>query len=314
MYGALDSASGVAEDDKRSAFSTLYEVLTKLSQLMAPYTPFVSDDIFTNLVNDSVHVSDYPKPDESLINRQLESDMNAVLEIIELTRSARNSTGIKTKQPLANLVIIPTENATLSDLHHYSSIIKEEVNVKELVFRGDFQELLQLHLKLNFAVAGPKLGKSLGEVKYLLEKLDDQLKARFVEEGELQLTLQSGEPVNLTKEDILLEKAAKDGYALAEGTNFIILLETAVTEELKEEGLVRELIRAVQTYRKELNLPVDLRVDLYIHADSWFQEVLMKFAPLVERNLIIKAVHFERKPMMRSFQVEEYEVRLYIQS
>ncbi|WP_425516495.1 isoleucine--tRNA ligase [Ornithinibacillus massiliensis] len=300
-------------DDKRSAFSTLYEVLTKLSQLMAPYTPFVSEDIYTNLVNDSVHVSDYPKPEESLIDIQLENDMNAVLEIIELTRSARNITGIKTKQPLANLAVIPTD-AILSNLHHYSPIIKEEVNVKGLEFRKDFRDLLQLHLKLNFAVAGPKLGKSLGEVKNILEKLDDQLKARFVEGGELQLTLQSGEPVNLTKEDILLEKTAKDGYALGEGTNFIILLETTVTKELKEEGLVREFIRAVQSYRKELNLPVDLRVVLYIQTDSWLQEVLVKFAPLVERNLIIKAVHFEHKPMMRSFQVEEYEVKLYIQS
>ncbi|WP_339217868.1 DUF5915 domain-containing protein [Ornithinibacillus sp. FSL M8-0202] len=301
-------------DDKRAAFSTLYEVLTKLSQLMAPYTPFVSDDIYTNLVNDSVHVSDYPKPEESLIDIQLENDMNAVLEIIELTRSARNTTGIKTKQPLANLVVLPTENATLTDLHHYSPIIKEEVNVKGLEFRKDFHDLLQLQLKLHFAVAGPKLGKSLGEVKNILEKLDDHLKGRFVEEGELQLTLQSGELVNLTKEDILLEKTAKDGYALAEGTNFIILLEATVTKELKEEGLVREFIRVVQSYRKELNLPVDLRVDLYIQTDLWLQEVLVKFAPLVERNLIIKAVHFEHKPMMRSFQVEEYEVNLYIQS
>ncbi|WP_413066303.1 isoleucine--tRNA ligase, partial [Siminovitchia sp. 179-K 8D1 HS] len=301
-------------DDKRSAFSTLFEVLKKLTQLMAPYTPFVTEDIYSNLVKDSVHLSDYPKPDETLIDEQLEQDMNAVIEIIELTRSVRNTVGIKTKQPLAQLVVIPSEKSTLSQLQKYSSIIKEEMNIKEVEFRKDYQDLLQLDLKLNFSKVGPKLGKSVGEVKNIVDKLDEENKKKFIDEKEIQLSLNSGEAVTLTTDDVLVEKKGRDGYELSEGSNFIVLLETTLTQELKEEGLVREFVRAVQSYRKELNLPVDLRVDLFVQTDSWLQKVLIKFNKLVQRNLIINSIHFESKPDMKSFMVEGIEIKLYIKS
>lgn len=114
-------------DDKRAAFSTLYEVLTKLAQLMAPYTPFVSEDIYSSLVKESVHLSDYPVADETLVDVSLENDMSAVLEIIELTRSARNTATIKTKQPLAKLVVIQKDNSTVYEFDPYTAIIKEEM-------------------------------------------------------------------------------------------------------------------------------------------------------------------------------------------
>lgn len=306
-------SSGMS-DDKRAAFSTLYEVLTKLAQLMAPYTPFVSEDIYSSLVKESVHLSNYPVADETLVDVSLENDMNAVLEIIELTRSARNTGAIKTKQPLAKLVVMQKDNSTVYELDPYTSIIKEEMNVKEVVMGVDAHDLLQLTFKLNFAVAGPKLGKSLGEVKQKVENLSEAEKTKFVRERELVLKLNSGDSVTLTPEEVSIEKRAKEGYALSEGNNFTILLDTVLTEELKEEGLVREFVRAVQTYRKELNLPVDLRVDLYVETNPLVQKVLKKFEELVHKNLIINAVHFESKPTMKDFQVEDDNVRLYIQS
>lgn len=304
-------SSGMSED-KRSAFSTLFEVLKKLSQLMAPYTPFVTEDIYSNLVKDSVHISDYPQPDETLIDEPLEKDMDAVLQIIELTRSLRNTVGVKIKQPLAQLVVIPTDESSLSHLKKYSAIIKDEMNIKEVKFKSDYQELLQLDLKLNFVAVGPKLGKSLGEVKNKVIKLDDTEKERFVEEKVIQISLNSGETVTLTTDDILIEKKGKVGFELLEGSKFLVLLDTKLTQELKEEGLVREFVRAVQTYRKELNLPVDLRVDLFIETDSWLQNVLIKFDELLQKNLIINSVTFESKPDMKIFKVEGNEVNLYI--
>lgn len=301
-------------NDKRAAFSTLFEVLKKLSQLMAPYTPFVTEHIYSNLVKDSVHVSDYPKSDEMLIDEQLEKDMDEVLQIIELTRSLRNTVRIKTKQPLAQLVVVPTEESTLSQLEKYSSIIKNEMNIKEVKFTKDYSDLLQLDLKLNFSVVGPKLGKFVGQVKSKVEKLDDKEKEKFMKEKEMQLSFSSGETVTLTTDDVLIEKKGRDGFELLEGSKFLTLLDTNLTQELIEEGLVREFVRAVQTYRKELNLPVELRVDLFVQTDSWLQNVLIKFDELVQRNLIINSVHFEGKPDMKSFKVEENEVRLYIKS
>ncbi|MGN7402131.1 isoleucine--tRNA ligase [Cytobacillus praedii] len=301
-------------DDKRSAFTTLFIVLKNLSQLMAPYIPFVTEDIYSNLVKDSVHVSDYPKPDETLINVQLEKEMADVLQIIELTRSARNTSGLKTKQPIARMLVFPTDASALYELNKYSSIIKEEMNIKEVEFRKDDQNLLQLDLKLNFSVVGPKLGKSVGEVKNALDKLDKEEKEQFIKEREVQFSLFSGEKITLTTDDVLIEKKGRNGFELAEGSNFCILLDTTLTQGLKEEGLVREFVRTVQSYRKEMNLPVDLRIDLYIHADPWLQKVLIKYDELVQRNLILNEVYFESKSEMKSFKVEGNEIKLHIHS
>ncbi|MFS0613357.1 isoleucine--tRNA ligase [Lederbergia ruris] len=304
-------SSGMTKD-KKAAFSTLFEVLTKLCQLMAPYTPFVTEDIYTKLMKDSVHLSDYPQADERFINEQLELEMDAVLQIVELTRSLRNEVGIKTKQPLAKLIVIPTEAYPLSQLQHYSSIIKEEVNIKEVEFRPDGQEWLQLDFKLNFAVAGPKFGKSIGEIKNKVADLKEEDKKKFLEEKEIQFVLPSGESVTLTTDDVKIEKKGRDGFELLEGSNFLILLDTTLTQELKEEGLVREFVRAVQTYRKELNLPVDLRVDLFVQTDPKLQKVLKDFNELVQKNLILNEIHFESKTEMKSFNVEGNEVKLSI--
>ncbi|RCW63130.1 isoleucine--tRNA ligase [Saliterribacillus persicus] len=306
-------SSGMTEN-KRAAFSTLFEVLKKLSQLMAPYTPFVTEDIYSNLVKESVHLSDYPQPDETLIDEQLEKDMDAVLQIIEQTRSLRNTVGIKTKQPLALLVVVPTEEITISQLQKYASIIKEEVNIKEVKFEREYNDLLQLDFKLNFSVVGPKLGKSVGEVKNKVEKLDEAEKGRFIEKKEIQLLLNSGETVTLTMDDVLIDKKGKSGFELLEGNNFMTLLDTKLTQELKEEGIVREFVRTVQTYRKDLNLPVELRVDLFIAADSWLKKVLKEYDELLQSNLILNEIHFERKTNMKSFKIEGNTIELFIKS
>ncbi len=317
MYAARDQrfwSSGMTED-KRAAFSTLFAVLQKLCQLMAPYTPFVTDDIYFNLMGESVHLADYPQPDESLINERLEQEMAAVLQIVEQTRSLRNDVGMKTKQPLAKLIVIPKEEEfPLAHLQQYSSIIREEVNIKEVEFRENAEDLFQLDLKLNFAVAGPKFGKAVSEIKNKLVALKGQDKDQFLKSQEIQLSLQSGETVTLTLDDVKIEKKGKDGYQLAEGNNFLTLLDINLTQELKEEGLVREFIRAVQTYRKELNLPVDLRVDLFIQVDPKIQQILMRFHEFLHKNLILQGVYFEDKQEMRTFEVEGNEMKLFIHS
>ncbi len=304
-------SSGMS-DEKRAAFSTLYEVLKKLAQLMAPYAPFVTEDIYSSLTGESVHLSDYPEADESLIDKQLEKDMDAVLQIIEQTRSLRNTTGIKTKQPLAALVIVPKEASFHASLEKYTSIIKEEMNIKEVVFKEDDQEILELELSLNFASAGPKLGKSVGEVKKQVAALNDKAKQNFLEEKETQLTLNSGETVNLLLDDVFVKKKAKAGFSLLEGTQFVTLLDTRLTEDLKEEGLVREFVRAVQTYRKERNLPVELRVDLFVQTDSYFQKLLIAYDDLLQNNLILNKIYFEQKEGMRQFNIEGRKVDIFI--
>jgi isoleucyl-tRNA synthetase len=305
-------SSGMTED-KQAAFSTLFHVLTKLTQLMAPYTPFVTEDIYSKLMNESVHLSNYPTSDEQQVDEQLEKEMNAVLQIIEITRSIRNSARIKTKQPLAKLVVIPNDETSLERLKDYSAIIKDELNVKQVKFKSETQDLIKLDIKLNFSVAGPKLGKLVGEVKNKVEVLNDKEKEKLADEKEIAILLNTGETITLTAEDVLFERKGKGGFELLEGKQFTVLLDTKLTDELKEEGTVREFIRAVQTYRKELDLPVDLRVNLFIQADSWFEDILVKFDWLLQANLIVNSIHFADKPGMKRVEVEGNEVRVLIE-
>ncbi|GGP09068.1 isoleucine--tRNA ligase [Oceanobacillus neutriphilus] len=300
-------------DDKRAAFHTLFEVLTKLSQIMAPYTPFLTEEIYSDLTGSSVHLSDFPAADQTQIKTELEKDMGNVLQIIEQGRSLRNAVEIKTKLPLAQLIVMPKENVELSALENYKSIIKEELNVKDVLFKQMDYQLLQFVFKLNFSVVGPKAGKAVGELKNKVEALDNTEKEKFIADKQYPFILQSGDTITLTTEDVLIEKKGTDGFALSEGNTFMALLDVRLTEELKEEGFVREFARAVQTYRKDLNLPVEQRVQLFVETDTAAQRILTKFNELVHRHLILDSIHFEKKEDMKSFEVEGHVIELFIQ-
>ncbi|WP_443089778.1 isoleucine--tRNA ligase [Virgibacillus sp. MG-45] len=302
-------SSGMSEN-KRAAFSTLYEILTKLSQLFAPYTPFVSEHVYSNLTEESVHLSDYPKAEESLIDQQLEKDMEAVLQIIELTRAARNNAGIKTKQPLSQLIVVPKENREVAQLSSYLAIIKEELNVKEVVFQIDVQELIEVDLTLNFAVAGPKLGKSIGKIKQRLASLSDVDKALFLKNESIKIMNNAGEPLLITREDVHVHKKGREEFVLVEGNHYEILLDTKLTDDLKEEGFVREFIRVVQTYRKELELPVELRIDLYINTDTPVIQVLQKYMEMIHKNLLLNTIYYDGLEEMESFYVDGKEMKI----
>ncbi|WP_370453203.1 isoleucine--tRNA ligase [Oceanobacillus sp. CFH 90083] len=300
-------------EDKRAAFHTLFEVLTRLTQIMAPYTPFVTEEIYSDLTGVSVHLSDYPASDQTQIDTDLEKDMDAVLQIIEQGRSLRNTVGIKTKQPLSQLIVISKEDIDLSALTNYKSIIKEELNIKDVLFKWTDNKLVHFVFKLNFSVAGPKIGKAVNELKNKVEALSHAEKEKFMTDKQYSFSLQSGETITLATEDVFIEKQGTNGFALAEGNTFMTLLDIRLTEELKEEGFVREFVRAVQTYRKELNLPVEQRVQLFVHSDIALQSILTKFDKLVHKHLLLDSIHFEKKVDMKPYKVEGYEIELFIQ-
>lgn len=298
--------------DKRAAFRTLHEALKKTAQLAAPYTPFLAEDIYSGLTGQSVHLSDYPKPDKNRMNPQLEQEMSSVLQVVELTRSIRNTAKIKTKQPLARLYILPAKHQDVSYLLSYTSIIQDETNVKHIQPAGKL-ELVDYTVKLNFATAGPKFGRHMGELKKRTEGLKKEEISRLLQDGSLNLKLTDGTKINLQKEDLLVTKRTPEGFALAENDSFTVVLETALTEELKEEGTVREIIRAVQAYRKELNLPVELRVHLFIHAAADIQRMLQKHDQLVQSSLVLRSLHFEQREHMKAFMIDGKKVHLSLE-
>lgn len=297
-------SSGMTED-KRAAFSTLYEVLKKTAQLLAPFTPYIAEDVYLQLTGSSVHLTDYPKPDSGVINTQLEKDMKTVRQVVELTRAARNAAGIKTKQPLSTLYVMTEEESV--NLGAYLTTIKEETNVKEIV-REEKEGLFTYTAKLDFATAGPKLGKRVGEAKKALSQVSQEQLGDLLKTGMLIIT----EDIKLTTKEVLLEKVPSDHLELSEGSGITVLLDTKLTVELKEEGFVREVIREVQTYRKELDLPVEERVNLYIDASSSVLDILKNHEDMLYQNLVLQNIYYEKQKAAKAVQVEEEKLQIGI--
>jgi isoleucyl-tRNA synthetase len=281
-------------DDKAAAFQTLYIVLRDLSRLLAPFVPFIAEDIYHSLMGESVHLSDYPEVQNELIDSELEDRMQAVLEIVELGRSLRHAAQLKTKQPLSTMVVVTnlTNNTTLKS---FEEIIKDELNVKEIEWAGSSNEFIDYKLKLNFKSAGPKLGKKVNEVnKQVLNATVNDIE-HFRKEGSLLVTVTNGERLVLEKDDILLQKTTTSkGFSEASNQNFTVILDTNLTEELRREGTVRDFIRSIQDLRKKLNLPIDKRIDLYLTGSTEFENLINEYEPLVKQSVLLHSIRFEK--------------------
>lgn len=299
-------------EDKLSAYHTLYEVLTKLSQLLAPFTPFIAEDIYSNLKGESVHLSDFPTSDSNMIIDELEKEMNGVLQVVELTRQIRNKVGIKTKQPLSELSVTSNHNKNVSFLEKYSTIIKEENNVKVLNVKDDFDDIITYKLKLNFPTAGPKLGKNTGLVQKYLQELSADAAKKVVENGYAETKHPSGEDIRIMLEDLIIDKTTKEKMELASSTHYTVILNTKIDETLKKEGFARELIRAVQSHRKDLNLPVDKRVNITFEVSDYLKDVVLSFEELLRTNLLVKNIEFEKSKDMTFVKIEDEQVGIYL--
>ena len=247
------------EQDKINAYMTLYTALVTVSKCAAPMIPFMAEDIYRNLVcsidktaPESVHLCDFPAADENVIDRKLEEDMDEVLKIVVMGRACRNTANIKNRQPIGGMFVKAPH--TLSDF--YQDIIKEELNVKSVSFTDDVREFTSYSFKPQLRTVGPKYGKQLGGIQKALAVLDgnaamDELNTN----GVLKLDC-GGTPVELAKEDLLIEMSQKEGYVSEADNTVTVVLDTNLTEELIEEGFVYEVISKIQTMRKDADYEV----------------------------------------------------------
>ncbi|MEN1935904.1 isoleucine--tRNA ligase [Paenibacillus sp. 102] len=278
--------------EKAAAYETLHEVLVTLSKLLAPFTPFVAEDIHLNLEGSSVHLTDYPAVDETIIQTKLEREMDAVLQVVELGRSNRNQHALKVKQPLAELVLLEHHEQKV-DWESYRAIVMDELNVKAFHVELDETKYTSYQLKLKFKTAGPKFGKNVNAVNQWLKQLSQEEVQHFVVDEKAMCKLVSGEEITVTVEDVLVEQVPKTGFSNTTNGQYTVMLDTNVTDELLQEGVAREFIRAVQEYRKQLNLPVNLRVDVTVDTDDELQNTLTKHKGLLEENLLVKQFTFQ---------------------
>lgn len=277
------------EQDKINAYMTLYTALTTTIKAAAPMIPFLCESVYQNLVRSidekapiSVHLCDFPKANEAWIDQTLEDCMNSVLEIVVLGRAARNLSNIKNRQPLQNLFVKVENQDALSE--YFTDIVKNELNVKAVTFKNDMESFLTYEFKPQFKVIGKKVGKKMRDVKAALEALSKpenraqakQAKMDLDASGKFALTLATGETLELLTEDVDIVTGQTEGFICQSYGGVTIALETTLTDELKQEGFVRELISKVQTMRKEINYEVTDHIDVLLEGNEFLKQLLQK--------------------------------------
>ncbi len=253
--------------DKETAYLVLYKALVDTAKAAAPMIPFMAESIYQNLVvkvdksaPESIHLCDFPEVDKSMINTQLENCMDTVLNVVVLGRSARNGSNIKNRQPLSKMFVKCDKELD----EYYTDIIKDELNIKSVDFTDEVDNFVSYNFKPQLKTVGPKYGKQLNEIRTALSELDgNAAKAELDSKGEITLNLNSGDVV-LGTEDLLIEAAQKEGFYTVTDKGITVSLDTVLTEELIEEGYVRELVSKIQTMRKEAGFEVMDHIEVFI--------------------------------------------------
>ena len=265
------------EQDKINAYMTLYHALVTIAKTAAPMIPFMTEDIYQNLVRsvdkdapESIHLCDFPTVNEAWIDKDLEADMKELLEIVVLGRACRNTANIKNRQPIGTMYV----KAEKKMGEFYTDIIADELNIKEVKFADDVESFISYSFKPQLRTVGPKYGKLLGGIKQALTDIDGTAAMKELRgNGVLKLDI-NGNDVELTEEDLLIETAQTEGYVSESDGETSVVLDTNLTPELIEEGFVREIISKIQTMRKEAGFEVMDKIVVYAHGNDKIQNVM----------------------------------------
>ncbi len=290
------------DQDKRDAYATLYDVLTTLTKLAAPFIPFFSEEMYQNLVvgagvegaGESVHLAEFPVVDEAAVDEALSEEVAAVRDIVSLGLSVRTVNRLKVRQPLGRADVVFNDRALMQRIELYTEAIAEELNVNELVFMhpGHEQGAVSFRLKPNFRALGPRLGKNVQAVKQALEGADGSaLHAELSQSG--QLTLQvAGEAMQFGPEEIAVSVEAAAGFAAETGRVGVVVLHTTLTEELVDAGILREVVSRVQATRKEMRLDFADRIELRMDGSERVLRVARAGEEHIQRECLATDVSF----------------------
>ena len=277
------------EQDKINAYMTLYTSLITLSKLAAPMIPFMTEEIYQNLVRsidsnapESIHLTDYPVADESMIDPELEENMDHVLKIVVLGRAARNESGIKNRQPIARMMV----KAPYEIPEFYQEIITEELNIKKVEMTDDADSFISYTFKPQLKTVGPKFGKLVGGIRKALTEIDGSAAMKELnEEGTLTLDI-NGVPVVLSRDDLLIDMAQSEGFETQSDGKVTVVLDKKLTPELIEEGFVRELISKIQTMRKEAGFEVMDRIRLFVSGNERLEKIIRDNSGTIGRDVL----------------------------
>ena len=301
------------EQDKINAYMTLYTALVTISKAAAPMIPFMTEEIYQNLVRsvdkdavESIHLCDFPKVEEAWINKELEDDMEELLKIVVLGRAARNTANIKNRQPIGTMYV----KAEKEMGQFYTDIIADELNVKEVKFAKDVESFISYSFKPQLRTVGPKYGKLLNGIRKALSEINGtEAMNELRSKGVLTLDI-DGNKAELTEEDLLIETAQTEGYVTETDGDVSVVLDTNLTPELIEEGFVREIVSKIQTMRKEAGFEVMDKIHIYAkdnerilelmkkHKEEIMSEVLAEDITLGETEGYVKEWNINKEPVV----------------
>jgi isoleucyl-tRNA synthetase len=296
-----------SDEDKLAAYSVLYECLETLARLVAPFIPFISEEMYQNLTRkvdpdapESVHLGGYPEAEADLIDAGLLKDMGLLLKVVRLGRAARNESRLKARQPLAQAVVCVREAAEAGSLKPFLKEVLEELNVKEVTFSDSADEYVKREIKLNHKTAGPKLKGLVKAVQKALEgKGADEASriAAAVRAGEKIAVTVDGRSVTLDPEDVSVVTAAKEGYATADESGYVVAVNTELSEELLQEGMARDLVRNIQEMRKRAGFEISDRIELFVLDPSdEVRGVLNAFGDYIEQETLSVSLEISGAP------------------
>ncbi|HIX72441.1 MAG TPA: isoleucine--tRNA ligase [Candidatus Anaerobutyricum stercoripullorum] len=305
------------EQDKINAYMTLYTALVTIAQAAAPMIPFMTEDIYQNLVRtvdknapESIHLCDFPEVKEEMIDEQLEKDMAEVLDIVVLGRAARNTSGIKNRQPIGQMFVKADSELNI----FYKQIIEEELNVKNVEFMDDVSEFAGYTFKPQLRILGPKYGKQLGQISKALASINgNAAKKQLDTEGVLTIALNE-DKIDLTPEELLITTTQKEGFVSQEDRGVTVVLDTNLTPELIEEGFVREIISKIQTMRKEAGFEVTDHITVCAGGNDKIREIMAGNAEVIRRDVLADEMVFdEERGYSKEWNINGEHVKLSVE-
>ena len=305
-------------EDKTAAFTTLFYCLEGLTRLCAPFVPSITEQIYQNIVRSvdkkapiSVHLTDYPVADESLIDEKLNKGMQTVLNIVFLGRATRNGSNMKNRQPLSKIIVASHEKFTLSK--ELQNLIADELNVQQIEFVNDATDYLNYQLKPQLKTLGPKYGKLLGEIRKYLDTCDANKIVAEVSNGKVVKFDAGDTTIELSKDDLLISMVNKEGYVAESDGKYTVVLDTILTPELIDLGFVREFVSKVQQTRKDSDFEVTDHINIYVYATDNINQVLKKYARSICEDTLADNLFIQEKTGQVDSAINEETVKLLIQ-
>ncbi|MCM2371810.1 isoleucine--tRNA ligase [Aporhodopirellula aestuarii] len=310
-------AKDTQSQDKHDAYWTLYECLLQLTKVIAPFVPFLSEKLWQELTKPfgdrvlcSVHLCDYPSVDETRIDADLSRSMKVLREIASLGRSARADAKLKVRLPLSAVEVILTDDSQIAWLQSHDSLVREELNVKTVAYTTDGGDYVQYSVMPNFKRLGPKVGKQIPAVKKLLGEADgNDLLSQLQATGKVTLTLPDGSTLELDNDDIEVRLKAREGWAAAQGPTCVVVLNTEVTDELRREGIAKDLIRAIQSQRKVISCDYTDRIEVgIVTQDAEMLRAIELHTEMICQETLAEQLVLDALPKLSPVEIENGEL------